>query len=159
MEIRPSSKEFLTPNFLFWWIAMSFFFFVQWRKERKDGNSCWALHIQEFGYREMLVFAMGLSRNISFCDKPGPWEGKSHQLSCKAGTLRGKNPRSRVRTLSGENPSLEYHGCRKESLCCSLRVGNSGSYVLVVGPAKKWPEVEVLCKAPISRVWKYYCDV
>ena len=61
-------NNFLPPNFFLLRVAMSFFFFVRWRKERKDENSC-ALDIQEFYCREMSVFGMGLSRNITSCDK------------------------------------------------------------------------------------------
>ena len=38
-------------------------------EEGEDGDSCCALNIQESSCRETSVFVMGLSRNISFCDK------------------------------------------------------------------------------------------
>jgi len=49
---------------------MFFFIFVQWRKEIEKGeSSCLAPSIQESGRREISVFVIGLSRNISVCDE------------------------------------------------------------------------------------------
>ena len=49
---------------------MSFLFFVRWRKEReKEKSVCWALGIQESVHREMPVFVMSLSQNISLYNK------------------------------------------------------------------------------------------
>ena len=63
-------KNCLPPNFLFWLVAMSFFFLGRWRKEReKKESGCWALNTQKSSHHEMLVYVMGLSRNISFSDK------------------------------------------------------------------------------------------
>jgi len=63
-------KNLLPPKFL---VLMGCNVFLLLRPvektERKDENSFCALGIQEFGYCEMSVFAMGLSRNISLYDK------------------------------------------------------------------------------------------
>jgi len=70
-EIYPSSKELLGSEFLIL-VGCNVFFLLHpvEERERNDENSYCVLNIQEFGCREISVFMMGLSRNISFVTRP-----------------------------------------------------------------------------------------
>ena len=68
-EICPSSKAFLGPKFLGLVGCNIFLLNSVEERKRKNENICCALDIQEFGYRDLSAFVMGLSRNISFYDK------------------------------------------------------------------------------------------
>ena len=67
MKSAQIRKEFLAPKFLA--LMSCNIFLLRQVEKREDENSCYVLDIQEFGFREISVFAMGLSRNISLCDK------------------------------------------------------------------------------------------